>query len=146
MVSHHLKTGEMSAGSAHVVKIVQSYAGLGDRQRVCRRGAYAARYERLEVCDGGDGKIDVVTPSCGYRVSADPRVAMSLEEGEICLPHFRKTVFFENRISNELIRFTRCIPADLPVWVEGPECTAAFFTDFADESVFFKVFKLIFVF
>ena len=42
---------------------------------------------RLEVGDGSDGQLNVITPAGDHRVGFDPSVSMRLEIGEEGLPH-----------------------------------------------------------
>ena len=87
----------------------------------------------------------MIAPPGGDRIPANTGVTISLEVGEVGLPHLFHTVSGKHGIADELVWLTGSVTTDFTFRVPGPEWHSAFFTDFADKSFPLEIFKLIFI-
>jgi len=136
VVSHHLEGGEMAAGTAHGIQIIQSDAGLADGQGIRWRRDETAGHKWLEVGDGGDCQVDVVSPAGYHWIAGDPGVAAGLEVAQIMLTHLVQGMLpGKDGIAYEGVGIAWRIPAGLPGLIPGPEGFAAFLALLALESL-----------
>lgn len=113
-MGHHLKSSQMAATTSDRFQIVQTNAGLGDRQWIRRWLGRTACDMRLENCYGCNRKIYVISPASDHRSSRDSSMIVLLKETEKRFPSLIKIHWFgEQGFTNERIFNTRCIPTKL---------------------------------
>ena len=130
MVCHHLKSGQVTSGTAYCGHVSQSDAGLADAQRVCWRGHLAAGHVWLEVGNTGNGEVDVITPPSDNWVRLDAGVTAFLKESQEGFPHGVLEGFTPHRepvyggVADEGVRVLGGIAARGAACVPRPEARA----------------------
>jgi hypothetical protein len=133
----------MASGSSDRVEIIQPDTRLGDRERVGGRRHLSGCDKWLEIRNGCDCQVDIVSPPGSNRISLNPGVSVLFKKREKCLPHFIDGVRPKNRIPDEHVRFARSITTYLAIRIPGPECSFAFCADLSLKAMGLKIIKLI---
>jgi len=136
VVGHHLECGEMPSAAPDGIKVVQPDAGLADGERVGGRRHLSGSDKGLEVGNGSDSEVNIVSPAGHHRIPLDASVPPALKEAQVVLTHLIDGVLaFEYGRAYEGIGIAGRIPAGLPLAVPGPEEFAAFVALLALESL-----------
>ena len=77
----------MPSAAPYRIEVVQPDAGLADGERVGGRRHLPGGHKGLEVGDGGDGEVNVVSPAGHHRIPLDASVPSGLKEAEVVLAH-----------------------------------------------------------
>ena len=136
VVGHHLEGGEMPSTAPYRIQVVQPDARLADGEGVGGRRHLSGGHKRLEIGDGGNGEVNVVSPAGHHRIPLDTSVPSGLKEAEVMLAHLVYGVLaLEYGRAYEGIGIAGRVPAGPPLAVPGPEEFAAFVALLALESL-----------
>jgi len=102
-------------------KILKPDTGLRDDQRVRGWRDLPRSDEGLEIRNGGNRQIDIVTPPCYHGIAAQPGMRMLLEEPQEVLPYLIRTSLFEEGRANKRIRIAGRISTGRPLGLQRPE-------------------------
>ena len=95
---------------------------------------------RLKVCDGCDGKVDIITPPGDHRIAPQNGVTVVLKIIKKKLTHFRKAVLVAHHLSiYEAVFHAGCISTGPLFFALGPENRAAVRASFPQKVVFPEV-------
>src|SRR6266849_2665232 len=112
-------------------------AGLADHERIRRRGHRSLSDVWLKVVDRSADEVDIVSPSCHYRVGRDAGMAIVREIVHELNPHLWHGVSsFRRRISDESVRRTGRLSTRRLVRILAPKVAAAVGTFSSCEVLF----------
>ena len=102
---------------------------------------------RLEIGNGSNGKIYIISPACDHRIPCQNFVVITLEEFQEFITHGGQVIlFFHQRLLDEAVIHTWRVVTCFLVSIQGPEWYAAATADTSLKAVVFKELQLVFSF